>query len=143
MATASKVHRVAISSDQINMFRFRYFETQLFDIFRHVPTSFRRKPSGVSLCKSIESAIQWFRIHLGITFVPYIIQLYTFRVQGFAHLLPWFPDYSVSFLWHVIWFTLFWLCSHKGRYDKWAKVCSVFFVCVCQFIDNEISGQVL
>ena len=34
MATASKVHRDAISSDQIHSFRFRYFETQLFDIFR-------------------------------------------------------------------------------------------------------------
>ena len=31
--------------------------------------SFRRKPSGVSLCKSIESAIKWFQIHHGITFV--------------------------------------------------------------------------
>ena len=31
--------------------------------------SFRKKSSGVSLCKSIESAIQWFQIHHGITFV--------------------------------------------------------------------------
>ena len=31
--------------------------------------SFRRKTSAVSLCKSIESAIQWFLIHHGITFV--------------------------------------------------------------------------
>ena len=31
--------------------------------------SFRRKLSAVSLCKSIESAIQWFQIHHGITFV--------------------------------------------------------------------------
>ena len=31
--------------------------------------SFRRKPSAVPLCKSIESAIQWFQIHHGITFV--------------------------------------------------------------------------
>ena len=31
--------------------------------------SFRRKSSAVSLCKSIESAIQWFQIHYGITFV--------------------------------------------------------------------------
>ena len=31
--------------------------------------SFRRKSSAVSLCKSIESAIQWFQIHHGITFV--------------------------------------------------------------------------
>ena len=32
--------------------------------------SFRRKSSAVSLCKSIESAIQWFQIHYGITLVP-------------------------------------------------------------------------
>ena len=31
--------------------------------------SFRRKPSAVPLCKSIESAIHWFQIHHGITFV--------------------------------------------------------------------------
>ena len=31
--------------------------------------SFRRNPSAVPLCKSIESAIQWFQIHHGITFV--------------------------------------------------------------------------
>ena len=31
--------------------------------------SFRRKSSAVSLCKSIESATQWFQIHHGITFV--------------------------------------------------------------------------
>ena len=31
--------------------------------------SFRRKPSAVSLCNSIESAIQWFQIHYRITFV--------------------------------------------------------------------------
>ena len=31
--------------------------------------NFRRKPSAVPLCKSIESAIQWFQIHHGISFV--------------------------------------------------------------------------
>ena len=31
--------------------------------------SFHRKSSAVSLCKSIESAIQWFLINHGITFV--------------------------------------------------------------------------
>ena len=34
-----------------------------------IRASFRRKSSAVSLCKSIESAIQWFLIHHGITFV--------------------------------------------------------------------------
>ena len=29
---------------------------------------FRRKLTALALCKSIESAIQWFQIHHGITF---------------------------------------------------------------------------
>ena len=33
-ATASKVHRDAITADRINIFRFQYFETKLFDIFQ-------------------------------------------------------------------------------------------------------------
>ena len=34
-ATASQVHRGAISSDLVNIYHFRYFETRLFDILRH------------------------------------------------------------------------------------------------------------
>ena len=56
------------------MFRFRYFETQIFDIFR--PYNFTctestsiENPSAVPLCKSIGSAIQWFQLHYEITFV--------------------------------------------------------------------------
>ena len=30
---------------------------------------YRRKSSAVLLCKSIESAIQWFQVHHGITFI--------------------------------------------------------------------------
>ena len=63
----------AISSDQINIFHFRCYATQLFDIFRtyfHMyRASFPRKSSAMSLCKSIKSAIQWFQIHHEITFV--------------------------------------------------------------------------
>ena len=35
VATASQVHRDIILPDQVNIAHFRYFETQLFDIFRH------------------------------------------------------------------------------------------------------------
>ena len=35
VATASQVHRDTILPDQVNIAHFRYFETQLFDIFRH------------------------------------------------------------------------------------------------------------
>ena len=34
-ATASQVHRDTILPDQVNIAHFGYFETQLFDIFRH------------------------------------------------------------------------------------------------------------
>ena len=34
-ATASHVHRDTILPDDVNIAHFRYFETQLFDIFRH------------------------------------------------------------------------------------------------------------
>ena len=34
-ATTSQGQMDAISSDEVNSFHFRYFETQLFDIFRH------------------------------------------------------------------------------------------------------------
>ena len=42
---------------------------------------FRRKLTALALCKSIESAIQWFQMHHRITFAT---MLYTFRVQGLA-----------------------------------------------------------
>ena len=44
----------------------RYFLDLYFHMYR---ASFRRKSSAVSLCKSVESAKQWFQIHHGITFV--------------------------------------------------------------------------
>ena len=52
---------------------------------------FRRKLTALALCKSIESAIQWFQIHHGITFA--IIQdpalyLSDARVSIFSTLVP-------------------------------------------------------
>ena len=35
-----------------------------------------------------------FRYTIEIPLQPYKIQLYTFRVQGLAFFLPWFPDYK-------------------------------------------------
>ena len=54
---------------------------------------FRRKLTALAVCKSIESAIQWFQIHHRITFVTMQNSAYTFRVQGLAFFRPWFPDY--------------------------------------------------
>ena len=53
--------------------------------------SFRRKPSAVPLCKSIESAIQWFEIHHGITFVTILnpaVYLSVARVSISLTLVP-------------------------------------------------------
>ena len=54
---------------------------------------FRRKLTALALCKSMESAIQWFQIHYRITFATIqnpAVYLSGARVRIF---LPWFPDY--------------------------------------------------
>ena len=38
-----------------------------------------------------------FRYIIELPLQPYKIQLYTFRVQGLAFFLPWFPDYLWGF----------------------------------------------
>ena len=57
---------------------------------------FRRKLTALALCKSIESAIQWFQIHHRITFATIqnpAVYLSRARVSIFP---PWFPDYYPS-----------------------------------------------
>ena len=52
---------------------------------------FRRKLTALVLCKSIESAIQWFQIHHRITFVTIqnlAVYLSGGRVSIFSALLP-------------------------------------------------------
>ena len=68
MATASEVHRDAISSDQINMFSFRYFEMQFFDMSQPYNSTCTERASVENrlLCRY---AIQWFQIHHDFTFV--------------------------------------------------------------------------
>ena len=61
---------------------------------------FRRKLTALALCKSIESAIQWFQIHHRITFATIrnpAVYLSGARVSIFSTLVP---DYIV-FLGHV------------------------------------------
>ena len=55
---------------------------------------FRRKLTALAMCKSIQSAIQWFQIHHRITFATIqnpAVYLSGARVSIF---LPWFPDYK-------------------------------------------------
>ena len=59
-----------------------------------------------SFWASVESWLLWgyasrssllysgFRYTIELPLKPYKIQLYTFRVQGLAFFLPWFPDYK-------------------------------------------------
>ena len=52
---------------------------------------FRRKLTALALCKSIESAIQWFQIHHRITFVTIqnaTVYLSGARVSIFSTLVP-------------------------------------------------------
>ena len=52
---------------------------------------FRRKLTALSLCKSIESAIQWFQIHHRITFATIqnpAVYLSDARVSIFSTLVP-------------------------------------------------------
>ena len=52
---------------------------------------FRRKLTALALCKSIESAIQWFQIHHGITFATIqnpAVYLSGARVSIFSTLDP-------------------------------------------------------
>ena len=52
---------------------------------------FRRKLTALALCKSIESAIQWFQIHHRITFATILnpaVYLSGARVSIFSTLVP-------------------------------------------------------
>ena len=52
---------------------------------------FRRKLAALALCKSIESAIQWFQIHHRITFATIqnpAVYLSGARVSNFSTLVP-------------------------------------------------------
>ena len=52
---------------------------------------FRRKLTALALCKSIESAIQWFQIHHIITFATIqnqAVYLSDARVSNFSTLVP-------------------------------------------------------
>ena len=68
---------------------------------------FRRKMTALALCKSIESAIQWFQIHHRITFATIqnpAVYLSGARVSIFSTLVPrlyndvFFKNYDLRFL---------------------------------------------
>ena len=69
-------------------FNHELFEKLYFDMFL---LGFRRKMTALALCKSIESAIQWFQIHHRITFATIqspAVYLLGARVSIFSTLVP-------------------------------------------------------
>ena len=66
---------------------------------------FRRKLTALALCKSIESAIQWFQIHHRITFATIqnpAVYLSGARVSIFSTLVPRLnPSKAISSLFHI------------------------------------------
>ena len=76
--------------------------TRSYSIFSDLSrASFRRKSSAVLLCKSIESAIQWFLIQHGITFVTIhnpAVYLSGARVRISPTLVP---DYNSHLAMHM------------------------------------------
>ena len=61
---------------------------------------FRRKLTGLALCKSIESAIQWFQIHHRITFATIqnpAVYLSGVRVSIFSTLIPRLEGYITMY----------------------------------------------
>ena len=64
---------------------------------------FRRKLTALTLCKSIESAIQWFQIHHRITFATIqnpAVYLSGARVSIFSTLVPWLTS---CICWRFLW----------------------------------------
>ena len=94
---------------------------------------FRRKLTALALCKSIESAIQWFQIHHRITIATIqnpAVYLSGARVSIFSTLVPRLIEFSdqrdlskslvtVSSLKTVLQFhKLLWSVSSKQRHDN-------------------------
>ena len=84
---ASGVFAYVVLSYKLNIFIW-YFEKWYFHMFL---LGFRRKPTALTLCKSIETAIQWFQIHHRITFATMpnsAVYLSGARVSTFPTLVP-------------------------------------------------------
>ena len=89
-----------------NVFQFRSFLIKIYDILKI--NIFTR-----SFWTSVENGLLWrcasrssllysgFRYTIELPLQPYKIPLYTFRLQGLAFFLPWFPDYKVRLFYSI------------------------------------------
>ena len=95
---SSEVYPEVVLLDKLNFFQFRNLLIKIYDILKN----------NILTCScwaSVENWLLWpyasrssllysgFRYNIELPLQPYKIQLYTFRVQGLAFFLPWFPDY--------------------------------------------------
>ena len=67
------------------------FLIKIYNLFDMFLLGFRRKLTALALCKSIESAIQWFQIHHRITFATIqnaTVYLSGARISIFSTLVP-------------------------------------------------------
>ena len=114
--TASEVYADAVLLYKLNIFQSRTFLIEIYDILKN----------NIFTCScwaSVESWLLWryasrssllysgFRYTIELPLQPYKIQLYTFRVQGLAFFLPWFPDYYPILKWRNDWKVLLKLFS--------------------------------
>ena len=95
--TASEVYSDVVLLYKLNIFQSRTFSIKIYDILKNNILT-------CSLLASVESWLLWryasrssllysgFKYTIELPLQPYKIHLYTFRVQGLAIFLPWFPD---------------------------------------------------
>ena len=101
VTTASEVYADVVLLYKLNIFQSWTFLIKIYNILKN----------NILTCScwaSVENWLLWryasrssllysgFRYTIELPLQPYKIQLYTFRVQGLAFFLPWFPDYYVS-----------------------------------------------
>ena len=101
--TASEVYADFVLLYKLNIFQSWTFLIKIYNILKN----------NILICScwaSVERWLLWryasrsnllysgFRYTIELPLQPYKIQLYTFRVQGLAFFLPWFPDYYSFYL---------------------------------------------
>ena len=100
---ASEVSADFVLLYELNIFQSSTFLIKIYNIlkkkyFDMFLLGFRRKLTALALCKSIESAIQWFQIHHRITFATIqnpAVYLSGARVSIFSTLVPRLTQFTL------------------------------------------------
>ena len=96
--TASKVYADVVLLYKLNIFQSWTFLIKIYNILKNnifTCSCWASVESWLLLPYASRSSLLYsvFRYTIELPLQPYKIQLYTFRVQGLAFFLPWFPDY--------------------------------------------------